>query len=67
VRWLASVLPDWLQIVLALAGLGTLVGGTASALLLVTRFPNLHHWRLIGLFSVVAAVVGLFVAFGRQL
>jgi hypothetical protein len=66
VRWLASVLPDWLQIVLALAGLGTLIG-TASALLLVTRFPNLHHWRLIGLFSVVATVVGLFVAFGRQL
>ena len=65
-RWLASVLPDWLQIVLALAGLGTLIG-TASALLLDTRFPNLHHWRLIGLFSVVAAVVGLFVAFGRQL
>jgi hypothetical protein len=60
------VLPDWLQIVLALAGLGTLVG-TASPLLLVTRFPNLHHWRLIGLFSLVAAVVGLFVAFGRQL
>jgi hypothetical protein len=57
VRWLASVLPDWLQIVLGFAGLGTLLG-TALALVLVTRSSNLHHWRVIGATSVLAAVVG---------
>ena len=65
-RWLASVVPEVLQLVLAFAGAGTLVG-TAGALILVTRFPNLHHWRFIGLCSVVAAVAGLLFALGRQL
>ncbi len=56
-RWLASALPEWLQIVLGFAGLGTLLG-TALALVLVTRSPSLHHWRVIGATSVLAAVVG---------
>lgn len=44
-RSLASVVPEVLQLGLAFAGAGTLVG-MAGALILVTRFPNLHHWRL---------------------
>jgi MFS family permease len=66
VRSAASVVPEVLQIVLAFAGLGTLVG-TAVALILVTRFPNLHHWRFIGVFSVLIAGIGLLVALWRQL
>ncbi|MCP9489389.1 MAG: hypothetical protein MSC31_05885 [Solirubrobacteraceae bacterium MAG38_C4-C5] len=59
-RALASALPDWLQIVLASAGLGTLIG-TAFALVLVARFPNLHHWRFIGAVSVFSAAIAVAV------
>ncbi len=65
-RWLASVLPEWLQIILAFAGLGTLVG-TALALSLVSRFPNLHHWRFIGFVSVLFAGVAIVVLVWREL
>jgi hypothetical protein len=58
--------PEVLQIVLAFAGVGTLVG-TAGALILVTRFPNLHHLRFIGLWSVMAAAAGLLFALVQQL
>lgn len=65
-RALASVLPDWLQIVLAFAGLGTLVG-TALALLLVVRFPTLHHWRFIGFVSVLFAGFAVVLLLARVL
>lgn len=56
-RALASVLPEFVRVVLGFAGLGTLLG-TALALLLVARFPNLHDWRFIGFVSVFLAGVG---------
>lgn len=65
-RWLDSAVPEWLQIVLAAAGAGTLAG-TALALILVIRFPNLHHWRFIGVVSVLFAGAAVLVLVLREL